>query len=459
MSKNSRILLIDDNKEIWDVFRSILSPCEESNPSGRLLANLLNPSCPMEQKPTFNLSFAKQGQEGVELIQKSIEENTPFAVVFMDIRMPPGWNGMQTGAKIREIDPSIQIVVVTAYSDYSLSEIVRTIGAPEKLLFLRKPFDPDELTQMALALTEKWTLSKETRDQREKLFLTMEELTRAKLEAEAYNQQLAALSQQLLAAAAEAKEMARIAQDASKTQEEFLQNISHEIRTPMNGIIGLANLLLDDSLEPRQKTFLEMLMKSSERLMKMFTDILDFSKLRNNKFEGTTECFHLRKTLLDIMEKNQADARGKKLNLFINIQESLTDELIGDAAKIQRTLSNLISNAIKFTDKGNIFVKVEKTENTEANSVGIHFQVKDAGIGIPANKLESIFNPFTQADGSITRRHEGAGLGLTVAKCLVELMDGEIWVVSKIGEGSTFHFTAYFKTPHEEEIETRIQTD
>lgn len=168
---NKRILVVDDDMDIWRVYKAVLAPETEKVSSSQKMARLMDPDLDTEKEtgPKFELSFAAQGKDSFEMVKEAIERNMPFAVAFIDIRMPPGWDGMDTAAKIRELDPHIEIVIVTAYSDRSREEIVQTVGAPEKLLLLRKPFDHEELTQMALSLTEKWNLATREEDQRRKL--------------------------------------------------------------------------------------------------------------------------------------------------------------------------------------------------------------------------------------------------------------------------------------------------
>jgi PAS domain S-box-containing protein len=169
---NNRVLIIDDDPEIREAYRMVLSPEHEmGGTSGARLARLLDNGRMPEPspQPSFELSFASQGSEGVRIAGTALESNQPFAVAFIDIRMPPGLDGMETAARIRRIDPDMEIVIVTAYSDRSREEIVRAVGAPEKLLFLRKPFDPEELIQMALSLTAKWNLARQAEEQKNAL--------------------------------------------------------------------------------------------------------------------------------------------------------------------------------------------------------------------------------------------------------------------------------------------------
>lgn len=177
-----RILIIDDDLEIWKAYQSILAPEQETYNSpvqkiSRLIAEDTSITAPTDTE--FQLRFASQGKEGFELVQESIKQNMPYAVAIIDIRMPPGWDGVKTAKQIRGIDQNIEIVFVTAYSDYSLSEIVQTVGTPDKLMFLRKPFDPEEITQLAVSLTKKWNLARQQEIQQAELETRVEERTAA----------------------------------------------------------------------------------------------------------------------------------------------------------------------------------------------------------------------------------------------------------------------------------------
>jgi CheY-like chemotaxis protein len=176
---NKRILIIDDNLEIWETYRAIFSLKQETIDSpDQKMGRLLDEETELEPvaRAEFQLRFASQGEEGFDLVQESITQNMPFAVVFIDMRMPPGWDGLKTATMIRRIDSNIEIVIVTAYSDHSQVEIIRAVGTPDKLLFLRKPFDPEEIAQMALSLAEKWNLARQEEFQRDELKRLVESL-------------------------------------------------------------------------------------------------------------------------------------------------------------------------------------------------------------------------------------------------------------------------------------------
>ena len=402
MNTNNRILIVDDNPAIHADFKKILEAKEspESSLGDLFLAGEASSSTGCD----YQLTSAHQGKEGVKIAADAFASDEPFALAFVDMRMPPGWDGLKTIKELWKTDNKLQIVICTAYSDHSWRDLQNELGKTDNLLILKKPFDSAEVSQMAVALTEKWRLQRELES---------------------------ALEQALV---------------ANEAKSRFVATMSHELRTPLNGMLGMAQLLATTELTDQQNSYLSACRTSGESLLNVIGDILDFSKIEAGHLElelVSTDLFDLLEGVTQSVGTGLIKTRPE-VDLTCFVDPTIPANVIADVGKLRQVLFNFIGNAAKFTETGSIAVAAKANSVTESD-VSITFTIRDTGIGISKTQLETIFEPFHQADNSLTRRHEGTGLGLSICRKFLKLMGADsIGVNSNVDEGSEFSFTLSF---------------
>lgn len=415
----ARLLVIDDEKTLLELFVRRL------------------------EQLSYHVCSASSGAEALEILQ-----GNEIDVLITDFQMP-GMDGCEIITRALEVHPLLQSIVVTGYSD--VKSAINAMGAGA-FNYLQKPIDFAELNVVIEKGLEKRRLLQDVQNKQKQLEEyrnRLEEIVEKRTVAlTAVNQQLKKEIEERKCLENSLREAKILAENGSRAKSEFLANMSHEIRTPMTSAIGLLNLVLDTELLPKQKAYLEMARISTVVMHNLLNDILDFSKIEAGRLNLESIPFSPGKIVESVIDLQHLQAEEKVIRLSCSIADDVPDAVVGDPNRVRQIILNLVANGIKFTQYGEVVLTCGRAEEDPGNGqhVVLHFSVRDTGIGIDKSKVAAIFEAFTQADSSTTRRFGGVGLGLNICSKLVAMMGGRIWVESEPGHGSTFHFTCRLST-------------
>ncbi len=378
----------------------------------------------LEASPeSATIDVAPDGPAALALAHDALRRRQPYVLAVVDAGLAGPMDCADVVRELLRADPSLAAILVAGEGDPSREHLAGRIGRPDRFLFVARPCHPADLRQAAVVLLDRqaawqqWQLATDALESARRALVRVEEQAEA----------------------------------AERAKNEFMANVSHEVRTPMNAILGFAQLLMKEPLQPSQLEKLRIIHEAGWSLLSLIDGVLDFSKLAAGKVKLRKAVFVLDELLGDVLRATRPAAHAKQLAVDWHVERAVPGRLIGDPGRLRQVLVNLVDNAIKFTEQGAIHIQIALDEETP-QSATLRIRITDSGVGIPADRQTVVFDSFSQADGSATRRFGGLGLGLTVCKQLVDLMGGQIGFRSSVGQGSSFWMLLTFAKPPNETV-------
>lgn len=419
-----RILVIDDNAAIHADFMKILGAKEAptSNLTDAKAAFFGKPSA-KQASAEYEIDVASQGREALDRVLASVAENAPYALAFVDVRMPPGWDGVETIAHLWEVDPNLQCVICTAFADYSWEEMIAKLGRSDRLLILKKPFDAIEVCQIASAMTEKWCSARRERER-------MAEVVRAEQAARSFAEAVETTNRALVLA----RDRAEAALD---TKAERIQMLGRELRAPLLAILEYADLLRGVEVpEGRRIGHAGEIQRQGEALLRVVSDLVDLSALEAGRLTAVRAPVAPFEVAERVARAFEGRAREKGLELTVVCSSPIPAVIESDGGRMQQLLAHLVDNAVKFTASGTVRIELELDPLCAGDPVLV-VRVIDTGSGMSAEQQGRLFEAFTPTGSSTLRERGGAGIGLVLARGLAKLLGGDLEIESTPGKGTT----------------------
>ncbi len=430
---NRKILIVDDNDAIHEDFRKILCQAKSAN---NVCNNIETHFFGSEQKKTatnttssslLQIDSAFQGQEALELVKKSIEEKSPYAMAFVDMRMPPGWNGLETISRIWEVDPKMQVVICTAFSDYSWEETIEQLGETHQLLVIKKPFDAIEARQAACAMMVKWDVHRQAEMKLDEMEIRVSERTK---EIQAAQTSLISKNEKLSLTHSKTE-----ADGMAKSR--LLTKRCQEVKTNAANIVALARERHDNSRSDTERATLKLLCNKSEFNLSLLNDVYDLSQFDWSNLTLQSKTCSLVDLVNEVIEMMEFQGVDKGLTLNAKVIGKIPATFESDPTRFKQIFVNLLDNAIQYTESGNVSLEIKFVSQAAATDM-LQFDVVDTGNGIDSEQMSSLTHPDLNDHFVASVRLGCSGIGLTISRRLVSLLGGTFKVESEPGIGSTF---------------------